>query len=111
MSGVGEVILVVPAYNEADNLEPLTAAVFAAAPNGTGILVVDDASPDGTGELADELLAGEVPSIGAIQPLVQPGDELVILDATGTQILHLGEDVGDGITGRAALSTTKAAER
>ena len=53
-------------------------------------------------EIADELLAGEVPSIGAIQPLVQPGDELVILDATGTQILHLGDDVGDGITGRAA---------
>ena len=53
-------------------------------------------------EIADELLAGEVPSVGAIQPLVQPGDELVILDATGTQILHLGEDVGDGITGRAA---------
>ena len=51
--------VVVPTYNEADNLEPLTAAVFAAAPNGTGILVVDDASPDGTGELADELAAGD----------------------------------------------------
>lgn len=52
-------------------------------------------------EIADQLLAGQVPSVGAIQPLVQPGDELVILDATGTQILHLGEDIGDGITGRA----------
>ncbi len=51
--------VVVPTYNEADNLEPLTAAVLAAAPNGTGILVVDDASPDGTGELADELAAGD----------------------------------------------------
>lgn len=51
--------VVVPTYNEADNLEPLMAAVLAAAPNGTGILVVDDASPDGTGELADELAAGD----------------------------------------------------
>lgn len=51
--------VVVPTYNEADNLEPLVAAVLAAAPAGTGILVVDDASPDGTGEVADRLAAGD----------------------------------------------------
>src|SRR5689334_19000960 len=51
--------VVVPTYNEADNLEPLTAAVLAAAPAGTGILVVDDSSPDGTGEVADRLAAAD----------------------------------------------------
>ena len=51
--------VVVPTFNEADNLEPLLAAVLAAAPSGTGILVVDDASPDGTGEIADRLAADD----------------------------------------------------
>jgi len=51
--------VVLPTYNEADNLESLTAAVLAAAPAGTGILVVDDASPDGTGDLADRLGAAD----------------------------------------------------
>lgn len=51
--------VVVPTYNEADNLEPLAEAVLAAAPVGTRILVVDDASPDGTGALADRLAAAD----------------------------------------------------
>ena len=51
--------VVVPTYNEADNLEPLLEAVLAAAPEGTGILVVDDSSPDGTGEIADRLAAAD----------------------------------------------------
>jgi dolichol-phosphate mannosyltransferase len=46
--------VVVPTYNEADNIRPLTAAVLAALPDVT-ILVVDDSSPDGTGRIADEL--------------------------------------------------------
>jgi dolichol-phosphate mannosyltransferase len=55
---VGSVWVVLPTYNERDNLEPLVRAVRAelsdAAPDHT-ILVVDDSSPDGTGELADQL--------------------------------------------------------
>ena len=51
--------VVLPTYNEADNLESITAAVLEAAPEGTGILVVDDASPDGTGRLADRLAAAD----------------------------------------------------
>jgi dolichol-phosphate mannosyltransferase len=51
---------VLPTYNERENLEPLVAAVRSVldgcAPDHT-ILIVDDASPDGTGELADELAA------------------------------------------------------
>ncbi|HET6830490.1 MAG TPA: polyprenol monophosphomannose synthase [Solirubrobacterales bacterium] len=51
--------VVLPTYNEADNLESLVPAVLAAAPGGTGILIVDDASPDGTGAIADGLAAAD----------------------------------------------------
>ena len=47
--------VVLPTYNESANLEAIVAAVLEAAPEGTGILVVDDASPDGTGRIADAL--------------------------------------------------------
>jgi len=53
--------LVVPTYNEAENLESLvqaaTKALRKAAPEGFVMLIVDDNSPDGTGELADRLAA------------------------------------------------------
>lgn len=51
--------VVLPTYNEADNLESLIAALFEAVPEGLGVLVVDDASPDGTGALADRLAAAD----------------------------------------------------
>jgi dolichol-phosphate mannosyltransferase len=47
-------VVVIPTYNERENLGPITAAVLAAEPR-VDILVVDDNSPDGTGQLADEL--------------------------------------------------------
>lgn len=46
--------IVIPTYNEADNLPALVSALFA-LPLDISILVVDDESPDGTGRLADEL--------------------------------------------------------
>ena len=50
------VLVVIPTYNERDNLEPLLSRLHAAVP-AAHALVVDDASPDGTGELADKLAA------------------------------------------------------
>ena len=50
------VLVIVPTLNERDNLAALTEAVLA-QPVGAEMLVVDDASPDGTGALADELAA------------------------------------------------------
>jgi dolichol-phosphate mannosyltransferase len=49
--------LVVPTYNEAENIEPLVEAVRKALPTAHRILIVDDSSPDGTGEIADRLAA------------------------------------------------------
>jgi dolichol-phosphate mannosyltransferase len=52
----GRTVIVVPTYDEVANLRPLLAAVDAAAPD-LDVLVVDDASPDGTGQLADRIAA------------------------------------------------------
>ena len=53
--------LVVPTYNEVGNLEPLVRAALGtlrrASPEGFVVLIVDDNSPDGTGDLADRLAA------------------------------------------------------
>ena len=46
--------VVLPTYNEAENVSPISAAILGQLP-GCTLLVVDDASPDGTGTLADEL--------------------------------------------------------
>lgn len=51
-------LVLIPTYNERDNVEPLAAAVRAALPDAD-VLFIDDASPDGTGELLDRLAAGE----------------------------------------------------
>jgi dolichol-phosphate mannosyltransferase len=48
--------VVLPTYDEADNIEPISTAILAALPGAT-LLVVDDDSPDGTGRLADGLAA------------------------------------------------------
>ena len=50
--------VVLPTYDEIDNLRPIAAAILERLP-GAVLLVVDDASPDGTGELADELAAAD----------------------------------------------------
>ena len=48
-------IVVIPTYNEADNLAVMTAELFALDLGDLEILIVDDASPDGTGQIADKL--------------------------------------------------------
>jgi len=61
-------LLVLPTYDESDNIARILRAVRAASP-GTDILVVDDASPDGTAAIADE----EAASLGQISVLRRTG--------------------------------------
>ncbi|MGH2475903.1 MAG: glycosyltransferase, partial [Candidatus Limnocylindrales bacterium] len=50
--------VVVPTYDEADNVGPVTAGILEALPGAT-VLIVDDDSPDGTGDIADRLAAAD----------------------------------------------------
>lgn len=63
--------LVLPTYNEAENLERFVRAVLAAAPE-LHVLVVDDSSPDGTGDIADRL-AGELPGVEVLHRAAKEG--------------------------------------
>lgn len=49
-------LIAIPTYNERDNIEGLVSEIHAVVPE-TDILIIDDHSPDGTGELVDELAA------------------------------------------------------
>ena len=55
-------ILCLPTYNERANIEPMLRAL---APLGVDVLVIDDNSPDGTGEIADRL-AGELDFVSVL---------------------------------------------
>jgi len=49
---VPEAVVCLPTYNERENLE---AMLLALGDKGVRVLVIDDSSPDGTGEIADRL--------------------------------------------------------
>ena len=53
----GPVWVVIPTYNEAETIESIVGAVREHLPDPRGVLIVDDASPDGTGAIADRLAA------------------------------------------------------
>jgi len=51
------IMVVIPTYNESNNLPAIAAELFAQPVEGLEVLIVDDASPDGTGQVADSLAA------------------------------------------------------
>jgi dolichol-phosphate mannosyltransferase len=57
-SAPGRMVMVIPTYNEVDNLAWIVERLRTAVP-ASDVLVVDDGSPDGTGELADRLAAAD----------------------------------------------------
>jgi len=65
------ITVIVPTYNEAENLPRLVSALFA-LPLDLTILIVDDNSPDGTGRIADELAAAHS---GKVDVLHRPGKQ------------------------------------
>ncbi len=55
---LGRVLVIIPTYNEIENIDPITGRLRAAVPH-VDILIADDNSPDGTGRRADELAAAD----------------------------------------------------
>jgi dolichol-phosphate mannosyltransferase len=62
---VPRVTVCLPTYNERENLERMLRALREVLPPDGGVLVIDDNSPDGTGELADRL-AGELANVSVL---------------------------------------------
>ncbi len=103
--GLGRVLVVIPTYNERLNLPPLVERLRMAVPEAD-VLVVDDGSPDGTGQVADGLAVGD-PAVSALHRERKSGlggaylagfavgrrngyDVLVEMDADGS---HLPEEL------------------
>jgi len=76
--------IVLPTYDEADNIGPVSAAILASLPGAT-LLVVDDDSPDGTGRLADELAAAD-PRIRVRHRTAKQGLGRAYLDGFGVAL-------------------------
>jgi dolichol-phosphate mannosyltransferase len=64
-------LVCIPTYNERENIEAITLAVLRAVPENVQILVVDDNSPDGTGEIVRALMKTQP----RVQLLARPGKE------------------------------------
>jgi dolichol-phosphate mannosyltransferase len=69
----GKITVVVPTYNERDNLPVLAGQLSDLGLDGLRILVVDDSSPDGTGELADELAQAAPDRVAVLHRTVKDG--------------------------------------
>ena len=104
---MAQTLVIIPTYNERDNLGPIVGRVRLAVPDAD-VLVVDDSSPDGTGALADQL-AGSDRQVHVLHRTSKDGlgaayleaftwalsrgyDRLVQLDADGS---HLPEQLPD----------------
>ncbi len=68
---LGRVLVVIPTYNERDNIELIVERALAALP-AASVLVVDDGSPDGTGDIADRLAADDE-RVHALHRVVKEG--------------------------------------
>ena len=103
--------MVVPTYNEVENLVPLLDAVHAATPD-VDVLVVDDASPDGTGALADRRAAAD-PRVHVLHRPAKEGLGAAYLAGFGWALEHgydvIGEMDADGSHQPAELPRLRAA--
>ena len=109
-------LVVIPTYNERENLADTVARARATVPEAS-VLVVDDASPDGTGELADDLAASD-PHVQVLHRSAKNGlggayleafewaldrgfDPIVQLDADGSHLPEQLPRLLDRLEGRA----------
>jgi dolichol-phosphate mannosyltransferase len=113
-SDIGRVLVVIPTYNEADNVELIVDRVRASVPSAD-VLVVDDNSPDGTGDLADKV-AGHDAAVHVLHRAAKEGlgaaylagfgwglerdyDVLVEMDADGSHLPEQLPRLLDGLPG------------
>jgi dolichol-phosphate mannosyltransferase len=84
-------VVCLPTYNERENLEAMVSALAEVLPDDGRILVIDDNSPDGTGEIADRL-AGELDHVDVLHRARKEGLGPAYLDGF-RQALELGADL------------------
>lgn len=89
-----QLTVIVPTYNEAENLPKLVSALFALPIPGLKILVVDDNSPDGTGKIADELAKQNPERVGIIHRTGKLGLRTAYLEGFKQAIAHGADAVG-----------------
>lgn len=89
-----QLTVIVPTYNEAENLPRLVSALFALPLPDLKILVVDDNSPDGTGRLADELAQGHPDRVSVIHRAGKLGLRTAYLDGFKQAFAQGAEAVG-----------------
>lgn len=67
---LGRILVIIPTYNEAENVEKITRRLRAAVPEAD-VLIADDNSPDGTGDIADRMAVED----GHVRVLHRPGKD------------------------------------
>ena len=119
-SAASRSVVIVPTFNEIENLAAIVDAVFTAAPQ-VDVLVVDDDSPDGTGQLADRIAAtddrvavlhrteraglGQAYLAGFARTLAEGYDIVIEMDADGSHPASALPAMIDRLTGDPALGT------
>jgi dolichol-phosphate mannosyltransferase len=99
MEDAVQATICLPTYNERANLEPMLRALGEVLPEGGRVLVIDDGSPDGTGELADRL-AAELPHVDVLHrerkeglgPAYLAGFRRVLTEARADLVLEMDCD-------------------
>jgi dolichol-phosphate mannosyltransferase len=87
------IVVIIPTYNEAENLPKLVSALFA-LPLDVGILIVDDNSPDGTGRIADNLAAANPKRVQVMHRLGKLGLSSAYLQAFRTLFVNTVDAIG-----------------
>ena len=68
-------LVIIPTYNEKENVAAITGAVLRATGSDVDVLVVDDNSPDGTGTIVRELIANDGGDASRLKLLSRPGKQ------------------------------------
>ena len=85
-----ETLVIIPTYNERENLPQILQRLLA-LPVNVDVLVVDDNSPDGTGKVADEF-ASRNPAVHVLHRKIKDGLGLIAFGAYSIAELRYGRD-------------------